>query len=198
MSDDQQQLYLPEGLLSSLTTINDPVPVKPKTNKVVVVNSTSASIWVDSWLDGGCPIMYFIIEYQTSDLSSWSMASNSVQPNDRVFVLSDLKPGTKYNVRITAHNNAGSSLAVYNFTTLSPAGGQFANRSINLSSRIRNLVLTVISFSAPVSPTQQTEISLSEDVPFYFNLKIIILVFVISTIFTTLVATAAFIRRKSE
>lgn len=117
--------------------------------------------------------MYFIIEYQNTDQSTWSLASNNVQPNNRVFVVSDLKPATKYNLKVTAHNNAGSTVAVYNFTTLTPAG-------------------------VTVPPTEESEITLSEDVPFYYNLKLIILVFISSSIFTTLVATAAFIRRKSK
>ncbi|KAK6630670.1 hypothetical protein RUM43_014659 [Polyplax serrata] len=147
------------------------VPAKPKSATVVTANVTSASVWVDTWLDGGCPITYFVIEYRTYELSSWALASNSVQPGDRVFVLSDLRANTKYNVRVTAHNNAGSSIAVYNFTTLMPIGG------------------------AIITP-EENETSFPEDVPFYYNLKIIVVVFVMSTIATTLIALIAFIRRK--
>lgn len=69
--------------------------------------------------------MYFIIEYKTADQSVWSLVSSSVQPNDRVYVLNGLRPATKYNLKVTAHNNAGSAVAVYNFTTLTLAGGTF-------------------------------------------------------------------------
>lgn len=54
------------------------------------------------------------------------------------------------------------------------------------------------SVAVTVPPTEESEAPLSEDVPFYYNLKVIIIVFVSSSIFTTLVATAAFIRRKSK
>lgn len=36
------------------------------------------------------------------------------------YTLSDLHPGTTYDVRVRAHNNAGSSVAEYKITTLQP------------------------------------------------------------------------------
>lgn len=178
--------------------------MKAKASQVVSVNSTSVSVWVDSWLDGGCPILYFVIEYQIADQNSWLLASKSVQANDRVYVVSDLKPGTKYNLRVTAHNNAGSTVAVYNFTTLTAAGGM---RSIHFLLFSRTMfkvifytvveICFLLSLSGTVSPNENDS-QYSEDVPFYYNLKVIILVFVSSSIFTMLVATVAFIRRKSE
>lgn len=38
----------------------------------------------------------------------------------KTYTLSELQPGTAYEVRIRAHNNAGSSVAEYKISTLQP------------------------------------------------------------------------------
>lgn len=47
--------------------------------------------------------------------------SNSVPPQSR-FPIVGLESGTKYELRVTAYNNAGSTQAEYLFNTLSPTG----------------------------------------------------------------------------
>ena len=56
---------------------------------------------------------------------SWQLVSNNVvlsPHSDPVFTVYDLTPGTQYNVRITAHNSAGSSVHQYLCATLSTPG----------------------------------------------------------------------------
>lgn len=86
-------------------------------------NTTAASIWLDMWNDGGCSILYFIVEYRKEGESEWKVSPKPVSPTDRIYVISDLQPGFKYQLRITAHNNIGSTVQVYNFTTFSEEGG---------------------------------------------------------------------------
>ena len=50
------------------------------------------------------------------------MVSNSVKAGGN-FVVLDLNPATWYNLRVTAHNNAGFSVAEYEFATLTVTGG---------------------------------------------------------------------------
>lgn len=50
------------------------------------------------------------------------MVSNSVQATERVFSVSGLSSNTQYHLKITAHNNAGFAVALYNFTTHSALG----------------------------------------------------------------------------
>jgi hypothetical protein len=77
-------------------------------------------------MDGGCAILYFIIEFRNAQHSTdWTLVSNNIQPKERVYNILDLVPATKYHLRVTAHNNAGSTLAVYNFTTLTAEGGAY-------------------------------------------------------------------------
>ena len=50
--------------------------------------------------------------------------SNSVKAGGN-FVVLDLNPATWYNLKVTAHNNAGFSVAEYEFATLTVTGGEF-------------------------------------------------------------------------
>ena len=46
------------------------------------------------------------------------------------FVVLDLNPATWYNLRVTAHNNAGFSVAEYEFATLTVTGGESIRKFI--------------------------------------------------------------------
>lgn len=58
------------------------------------------------------------------DHIEWNQISNNVKPGGN-FVVLDLEPATWYNVRITAHNSAGFTVAEYEFATLTVTGGNF-------------------------------------------------------------------------
>lgn len=60
--------------------------------------------------------------YSTRDHIEWNQISNNVKPGGN-FVVLDLEPATWYNVRITAHNSAGFTVAEYEFATLTVTGG---------------------------------------------------------------------------
>ena len=45
------------------------------------------------------------------------------------FVVLDLAPGSWYNLKVTAHNNAGFAVAEYEFATLTVTGGKLAATS---------------------------------------------------------------------
>ena len=53
----------------------------------------------------------------------WTLVSNSVKAGGN-FVVLDLNPATWYNLKVTAHNNAGFSVAEYEFATLTVTGGK--------------------------------------------------------------------------
>ncbi|XP_071522341.1 cell adhesion molecule Dscam1 [Panulirus ornatus] len=57
--------------------------------------------------------------------SEWTMASNQVKPTGN-YVIMELTPATWYSLRISAHNNAGSSVAEYECATLTVTGGTIA------------------------------------------------------------------------
>nr|XP_023018250.1 Down syndrome cell adhesion molecule-like protein Dscam2 [Leptinotarsa decemlineata] len=123
------------------------VPVQPKQSQMLTMNATVLTVWLDSWGDGGCGILYFMVEYKPTRHSSWTTSSNHVKPTERIYSIQDLSPATEYQLKITAHNNAGDTEAIYNFTTLTPLG---------------------------IVPELIPPVSHSGDHPFYANAKVLI------------------------
>ncbi|XP_046662354.1 Down syndrome cell adhesion molecule-like protein Dscam2 isoform X5 [Homalodisca vitripennis] len=145
-------------------------PVMPKASQLLTVNSTAVTVWLDAWGDGGCPILYFIVEYREEARGDWTLVSNHVQPTERVHSIGSLAPATRYYLKVTAHNNAGSKVATYNFTTLTPDG-------------------------ATIMPELLSPVSVSSNSPLYTNLKITACVFLLLAIIS-LTASAWFYVRK--
>lgn len=96
-------------------------PVAPLRQHFIRANVTSVLLELSSWQDGGCPISYFTIEFRRNGHSDWILVSSNIAPQAR-FIIPDLEPRTAYDLRITAHNNAGPKMAEYFFMTLSLQG----------------------------------------------------------------------------
>lgn len=101
-------------------------PISPEVFHFIRTNITSVMLDLSAWQDGGCPIQYFTIEFRRFDADAananeWIVVSSNVPPKSR-FSIPDLEPATVYNLRITAHNNAGSTIAAYIFETLNEKG----------------------------------------------------------------------------
>ncbi|XP_071439149.1 cell adhesion molecule Dscam2-like [Hetaerina americana] len=118
----------------------------------ISVNSTSVTLRLDKWNDGGCPILYFELNYRRKDEALWTQVSNSIEFQSS-FTIKNLQPSTEYHLRVTAHNNAGSTTAEYQLMTLSDRGG----------------------IIPPVSRP-----GINADIPFYMDLKVILLLIVLS------------------
>ncbi|KOX73570.1 Down syndrome cell adhesion molecule-like protein Dscam2 [Melipona quadrifasciata] len=131
---------------------NGTKPIAPTKHQLIKANQTFVTLELTSWQDGGCPLLYFVVEYRRLP-GAWLLGklpcqvqmpklaigrnmlrsvsrgndpnsvavSNNVSPQSRFSIL-DLESGTKYELRVTAYNNAGSTQAEYLFTTLSPTG----------------------------------------------------------------------------
>ncbi|XP_022215405.2 Down syndrome cell adhesion molecule-like protein Dscam2 isoform X3 [Drosophila obscura] len=160
---------LPCDIVNSYTKGNP--PVQPKHSQMITNNSTSVTCWLDSWGDGGCGILYFMIESRIYGRSTWNVVSNHIPPTERIYTVSELTPGTKYQLKVTAHNNAGSTTAVYNFTTLSPQGVLYNN-----------------DHSTPVSHLS--------DLPFYANFKLLLPICISLLMLLALIGAALFLRKR--
>lgn len=117
-------------------------PISPEVFHFIRTNITSVILDLSAWQDGGCPIQYFTIEFRRVDggggnaaatgggniydhasttTNDWIVVSSNVPAKSR-FAIPDLEPATVYNLRITAHNNAGATIAAYVFETLNVNG----------------------------------------------------------------------------
>ncbi|XP_046866022.1 Down syndrome cell adhesion molecule-like protein Dscam2 isoform X37 [Drosophila willistoni] len=100
-------------------------PKLPEKPRFIEVSSNSVSLHFKAWKDGGCPMSHFVVESKKRDQIEWNQISNNVKPDNNYVVL-DLEPATWYNLRITAHNSAGFTVAEYDFATLTVTGGTLA------------------------------------------------------------------------
>lgn len=109
-------------------------PIAPQRQHLIRANVTSIALELAAWQDGGCAIIGFTVEFrrQRGALggaggsaammgTDWIVVSSNVAPQSR-FAIPDLEPATAYSLRVTAHNNAGATVAEFAFDTL-PIGG---------------------------------------------------------------------------
>lgn len=107
-------------------------PISPEAYHFIRTNITSVTLDLSAWQDGGCPIQSFTVEFRRTDsanVNDWIVVSSNVQAKSR-FSIPDLEPATSYSLRITAINNAGSTIAAYIFKTLTINGDGDRNELI--------------------------------------------------------------------
>lgn len=101
-------------------------PLLANKEDILEPNTTFILIRLDKWPDGGCKVLYFVIQYKPRNQRTWTLVSNNIQSTQNEFVIADLHPGNLYNVHITAHNDAGSTMGEYEFRTLPLIGNNFS------------------------------------------------------------------------
>nr|XP_042901562.1 Down syndrome cell adhesion molecule-like protein Dscam2 isoform X1 [Parasteatoda tepidariorum] len=98
------------------------VPVAPKRDALLTINSTFIMIHLTSFNSGGCAINFFVIQYKPVNQPEWILLSNNVLPEQRTVTVTDLTPANHYLLLITANNDAGTTEAEYQFATLTLSG----------------------------------------------------------------------------
>ncbi|XP_017765729.1 PREDICTED: Down syndrome cell adhesion molecule-like protein Dscam2 [Eufriesea mexicana] len=109
----------PSEIVKATTNGSKPENSPSNGDKFITVNVSWITLHLSMWNDGGCPITYFELEYRKSGDDIWTLVSNNIEVQ-KTYTLSELQPGTTYDIRIRAHNNAGFSVAEYRITTLQP------------------------------------------------------------------------------
>ena len=101
-------------------------PEIPTIQKMLELSSTFATINLHAWVAEGCPILSFTVEHRQRSTSKWSTLADHVPPQQRRLVVPDLKPGTKYYLKISAQTSSGPAVATYDFYTLTAEGGRIS------------------------------------------------------------------------
>ncbi|XP_070166191.1 dscam family member AbsCAM isoform X4 [Polyergus mexicanus] len=96
-------------------------PGIPPSAAFVSPNSTTLVLRLHIWPDNGCPIKYFVIQYRPINEFHWTLVSNNVKMQRR-FVVTNLTPSSVYQLKVEAHNVAGSNQAEFTFVTLTKEG----------------------------------------------------------------------------
>ncbi|XP_022248096.1 Down syndrome cell adhesion molecule-like protein Dscam2, partial [Limulus polyphemus] len=134
----------PSNVISTKT--EGMAPVAPNKESLLVTNRTSVTIRLDAWHDGGCLITLFSVSYKAQRDDNWSIVSSRVPSNRKQITIPSLTPGTRYQVKVTAHNEAGATEAEYLFVT--------------------QTMTTMYTTSIPIL--------IGEKIPFYLDLNIIL------------------------
>uniref|UniRef100_A0ABD2XN24 Down syndrome cell adhesion molecule-like protein Dscam2 n=1 Tax=Trichogramma kaykai TaxID=54128 RepID=A0ABD2XN24_9HYME len=117
----------PSPLISAVT--KGTAPQQPKERDVIIANATSVRLLLLNWPNGDCPIEFYTVEFRKKiGQEQWNLVTSQATEN---IVIRDLKPATWYSLRLTAHNDAGSTQALMDFatTTLSGASiGPFSDK----------------------------------------------------------------------
>nr|XP_042906082.1 Down syndrome cell adhesion molecule-like protein Dscam2 [Parasteatoda tepidariorum] len=121
-------------------------PLAPDKRLLISVNSSTITINLNSWHNGGCPIRFYVIQYKVSGHNEWTLVSNNIVPEQQTVTITDLIPGTWYSLLMTSRNDAGSTDAEYVFATLTSTG-EYPPRPSEISdatgSFYRHLTITV-------------------------------------------------------
>ncbi|GAB6026763.1 Down syndrome cell adhesion molecule-like protein 1 [Chamberlinius hualienensis] len=110
----------PSAIISGKT--KGTAPTAPDKSSFIRVGTTSVTLYLTKWHSGDCPILYFVVQYKSKGNPDYRLVSNNVLLQFE-FIIPDLSPATWHMLQVTAHNNAGSTQAHYELTTLSVNGG---------------------------------------------------------------------------
>ncbi|XP_063231783.1 cell adhesion molecule Dscam2-like [Bacillus rossius redtenbacheri] len=108
----------PSAVVSAATT--GAAPKVPLEEDFLAVNSTSATLYLEAWPDGGCPIRFFALEYRPWGSGDWTRLPRSTARDE--LTITDLRPATWYALKVAAHNDAGYSQQEFVFATRTQAG----------------------------------------------------------------------------
>lgn len=84
----------------------------------ITLNSTYVILHLDGWQSGGCPIMYFNIQYKHKYQSQWTSVPERIPATQDKTVIRQLVPDREYIIMVTAHSEAGVTQGEYKFRTL--------------------------------------------------------------------------------
>ncbi|KAJ0171731.1 hypothetical protein K1T71_012494 [Dendrolimus kikuchii] len=118
------------------------VPISPTSNEWFWSNCSHIYVQLAGWDDGGCDMRGWDVDYRQLGTRNWIRAHNTMAYSDLSwnlpplyqakipsyrtgsFAIADLSPGTWYQVRVTATNEAGSVITTYTYSTKNEDGSE--------------------------------------------------------------------------
>lgn len=98
-------------------------PLLPKEEQIFATNSSVITVNLNNWPNGGCAITQFSLQYKAYSDPSWLLIAKSVSMEQ--IVIQSLMPGTWYQIKITAQNDAGLVHGFFNVATLAIDGSKY-------------------------------------------------------------------------
>lgn len=94
----------------------------PKEDQIFAANSSMITANLKNWPNGGCTIAKFSVDYKTYNRDKWHLIAENIKENE--IVIHDLMPGTWYQIRVIAENDAGVVRGFFNVATLTIDGSK--------------------------------------------------------------------------
>lgn len=135
-----------------------PIPLQ-----LIAPNSSSVTLRLNNWPDNGCPILYFVVQYRAiSDEGEdpWTLVSNALKPQRR-FQITSLRSSTLYQLKMEAHNVAGSTNADFTFVTLTKDGGEWKKLNSRNFITTKIFLFVIKTLLHPKSNTAATDLNFS-------------------------------------
>lgn len=167
--------------------------------QLITPNSTSVVLHLQAWPHNGCNIQYFTVQYRplSTDIDRWTLVSNALKPHRR-FIISNLQTSTLYQLKVEAHNSAGSTTADFSFVTLTINGGTSRtsfNILMNFLSSQKDMCRIRIEFKKITlkcfftdTPSIDLDYKNSKNRIFYYDVRFITLAIVLLTILICTIA----------
>lgn len=171
-------------------------PGGPTPSSIISPNSTTAVLRLHNWPDNGCPIIYYVLQYRMlSDRfeNEWILVSNALKPQRR-FTLSGLLPSTLYQLRMEAHNVAGSSSADFNFITLTKEGGNVFSLLVQFNTIFVQTISLYFSDAPPPELIQRRQPAIG----FFSNMNFLIVLVITSVTGITFLLTSLYLCYKNR
>ncbi|XP_054712901.1 cell adhesion molecule Dscam2-like [Uloborus diversus] len=156
---------------SVTTRTKGAAPIPAPQESFITLNSTFVILHLDGWSSGGCPIKFFNVQYKHTYQGQWTAVPESIPSTRERTILGQLIPDREYDVKVTAHTEAGVTQGEYKFRTLPRAS---ASETTSLPALVRR----------------------DAELPFHRNVTLIIPVVVSSLVLIIVIFTVAICLRK--
>ncbi|KAF8796641.1 Down syndrome cell adhesion molecule-like [Argiope bruennichi] len=124
-------------------------PIAPSEQSFITRNATTFILRLSAWKSGGCPILFFVIQYKQQRQLDWNVLSPRIEPEEEYAKITNLTPSTWYSILVTAHNNAGPTEVEYVTSTLTLQGGTIEPEIVGEKEQLRKY--KSLSIIVPVS-----------------------------------------------
>ncbi|GFW83150.1 down syndrome cell adhesion molecule [Trichonephila clavipes] len=124
-------------------------PVAASEQSFITRNATTFILRLSAWKSGGCPILFFVIQYKQQRQLDWNVLSPRIEPEEEYAKITNLTPSTWYSILVTAHNNAGPTEVEYVTSTLTLQGGTIEPEIVGEKEQLRKY--KSLSIIVPVS-----------------------------------------------
>ena len=81
---------------------------------------TFIALNLNAFGDGGCSILYFVIEYRRDSgrgpNSKYTMVANNVRPRERAYTIRGLDPASRYYIKVHCNMKTEQSCSTFRFS----------------------------------------------------------------------------------